>query len=110
MTSRLFPVKSSISLLCVEAYFSFLYTISHVRAAVQTRLGRLFAADFSTGETRILRTFSEVPSGHIDDRLGCNLCKAAHLRLRRIVLCACGSTRTTSSRLVFAGCSGHDPP
>jgi hypothetical protein len=68
-------------------------------------VGRV-ASDLSTDETRILRTFLKVPSEHIGDRLGCSLCKEAHLHLRRIALSVCDSTRTMSFRLVFADCLG----
>jgi hypothetical protein len=108
VTSRSFPAKKSIRLLYVGVCFSFLYTMSHVRITV------LSVANASRRISRpidlILRTFSKVPSRHIGDHLGGNLCKVAHLYLRRIVLFACGSTRTTSFRLVFAGCLGHCLP
>ena len=84
--------------------------MSHVSITVQCRPGERVAAYLSTEEISILRTFSEVLSRHIGGCLGGNLCKAAHLHLRRIVLCVCDSTHTTSSRLVFADCLGHCLP
>lgn len=104
--SRSFPERIPIRLPCVGACFFFLYTLSHVRITVQCRPGKRVAAELLTIETRILRTFSRVPSRYIGDHLDGNLCMADHWYLRRIVLSACGSTRTTSSRLVFADFSG----
>ena len=109
VTSRSFLAKKSIRLLYVGACFFFLYTMSHVRITVLS-VASAFRRMSRPIDLGTLRTFSKVPSRHIGDHLGGNLCKVAHLYLRRIVLFACGSTRTTSFRLVSAGCLEHCLP